>query len=197
MIALDLEGVGLEGVSLAAAGNRRVVGLHEGLEPLAGRGGLIGPLAVVAGEQRMQSWRAARGQRKTGSFMQGSDLMLRALKQTAKLPKVEFLDWLASSEGPLPSASLKALRLGPRTWLAIWLRRAWLRQRFPKPRRRVYVPASQRVKIIALRHYARQHGLVNFVETGTYLGDTAATVASLFSLCFTVEDVARAVHPLS
>jgi hypothetical protein len=43
------------------------------------------------------------------------------------------------------------------------------------------------VKIIALRRYAREHSLVNFVETGTYLGDTTAAVASTFSLCFTVE----------
>jgi hypothetical protein len=114
--------------------------------------------------------------------------MLRALKKAVKLPKIEFLDWLASSEGPAPTASLRTFRPSARSWLAIWFRRAWLRQfQFPVPRRYLYVPASQRVKVTALLRYAREYGLVNFVETGTYLGDTTSAIAPMFCLCFSVE----------
>jgi hypothetical protein len=61
------------------------------------------------------------------------------------------------------------------------------------PRRYLYVPASQRVKVTALRRYAREYGLKNFVETGTYLGDTTASLAPMFSGCFTIE-MAPALH---
>ncbi len=114
--------------------------------------------------------------------------MLDRLKRAAKLQKIEFVDWLASPEGPAPSISLRRVRVRTRTWAAIWLRRALLRQfSFPRPRRYVYLPASGRVKAAALRRYAREYGLKTFVETGTYLGDTTAAVASTFAQCFTIE----------
>jgi hypothetical protein len=114
--------------------------------------------------------------------------MLGGLKRAAKLQKIEFLDWLASSEGPAPSVSLRRVRIRVRTWAAIWLRRALPRQfSFPRPRRYLYLPASGRVKVAALRRYARDYGLETFVETGTYLGDTTAALASIFSQCFTIE----------
>jgi hypothetical protein len=123
--------------------------------------------------------------------------VLKSLKRAAKLPKIEFLDWLASPEGPAPSASLKVLKTRPITWLAIWSRRALLRQfSFPVPRRHLYVPASTRVKIKALRHYAREHVLENFVETGTYHGDTMAALAPMFYRCFTIE-MAPALHAIA
>jgi hypothetical protein len=37
------------------------------------------------------------------------------------------------------------------------------------------------------RRYARDFALINFVETGTYLGDTISELASTFHTCFTVE----------
>jgi hypothetical protein len=48
VIALDLERASLEGVSLAAAADVQVVGLHERLKPLAD-GSRGGPLAIVTG----------------------------------------------------------------------------------------------------------------------------------------------------
>src|ERR1700736_7011473 len=44
VIALDLERVGLESIRLAAAAHGGIVGLHEGLEPLADGGGRVAPL---------------------------------------------------------------------------------------------------------------------------------------------------------
>jgi hypothetical protein len=123
--------------------------------------------------------------------------VLKSLKRAVKLPKIEFLDWLSSSEGPAPAASLRAVRTRARTWIAIWSRRVLLRQfSFPKPRRYLYVPASPRTKISAILRYARDHKLDTFVETGTYLGDTVAAVAPSFNRCFTIE-MSAALHALS
>ena len=123
-----------------------------------------------------------------GDLLWARRLLSRSAKGALKLHKIEFLDWLASPEGPQPSRSLKAIETSARTWVLIWARRALLGQfSFPLPRRRLYVPASQNVKVIALRRFARQYKLQHFVETGTYLGDTTAALAPMFSRCFTIE----------
>jgi hypothetical protein len=102
--------------------------------------------------------------------------------------KIAYLYWLASSEGPTPSPFLRPLKIRSRTWLAIWLLHLRFHHyNFPLPRRNLYVPASPKVKILALRQYARRYNLKTFVETGTYLGDTIAALAPNFLRCFTIE----------
>jgi hypothetical protein len=48
VVAVGLEHIGLERIGLPAAADGRIVGLHQGLESLADRGGRIGPLAPLA-----------------------------------------------------------------------------------------------------------------------------------------------------
>jgi hypothetical protein len=48
VVAVDLEAVGLEGVSLAAAAHRRIVGLHQRLEPFAAIDRRFVPLPDIA-----------------------------------------------------------------------------------------------------------------------------------------------------
>src|SRR6202035_5120215 len=48
VVALNLEGIGLERIRLAAAGQARMVGLLDALEPFTDVRGRVGPLTVVA-----------------------------------------------------------------------------------------------------------------------------------------------------
>jgi hypothetical protein len=110
------------------------------------------------------------------------------IERPENAPKIAYLYWLASSEGPTRAPFLRPIKIWPRTWLAIWLLHwRFHHYNFPLPRRNLYVPASPKVKILALRHYARRYNLKTFVETGTYLGDTVAALAPNFLHCFTIE----------
>lgn len=117
--------------------------------------------------------------------------LVRKLKDAGRplhqrMLRLEFVDWLASPEGP-HSAALRCLMPRRSTWAAVWLRRLLLGQfDFPEPRP-LCVPPTPLVKIAAIRRYARDYGLRAFVETGTFNGDTTAAVANIFAECFTIE----------
>ncbi len=109
----------------------------------------------------------------------------RLRKRRARL---DYLVWLASSEGPREAYFLK--RFTP-SWRVLYFLR--LRHSFSKTRRRwrvprdFFIPPPPAVKVRALRHYATMFDLSIFVETGTFLGQTVAGVADLFDRCFTIE----------
>jgi hypothetical protein len=112
----------------------------------------------------------------------------RAARKGTRKERLAFIDWLASSEGPSPSPTLKTFEAGAATWLALWKRRLLSREGdLPRPRRYLYIPPNPIVKIAALRRYARDHRLRVFVETGTHIGSTTAALASQFDRCFTIE----------
>jgi len=118
--------------------------------------------------------------------------LLRAIEGPAhprlhKLQKLDFIDWLASSEGPDGAGDLKSIEPGTSTWVALWLRRLSLGRIESRERTRLFVPCSPLAKILALRRYGRDFSLRVLVETGTYLGDTTAALADDFERCFTVE----------
>jgi hypothetical protein len=105
-----------------------------------------------------------------------------------KKRRLGYLQWLASSAGPREAAYLK--RFTPSAPLLGALR---LRHAFSKapPRcrdgRDLFLVPPHIVKARAIRRHAEIYGLSVFVETGTFLGDMVAAVASTFERCITIE----------
>lgn len=102
-----------------------------------------------------------------------------------KMEKLNYLQWLASAQGPREH-NLRKLRITPEARWLIWLYAACLGLDRPI-RSTVNIPSSPLVKILAIRWYARRFRLKSFVETGTYYGATTAAVAAEFDRCFTIE----------
>src|ERR1700731_3889597 len=74
--------------------------------------------------------------------------------------KLAFVDWLASSRGPQPSARLRSISLPSAGWVGVCVRRIIEGKfEFPRPRQRLYVPSTSFAKIKAVRRYARDFGL--------------------------------------
>jgi hypothetical protein len=112
----------------------------------------------------------------------------RRMQRVIKPEKIRYLLWLASSQGPRPSGTLKSIAVGPLAWAAIWHR--WMLEgedRFPPEPRRLYVVPNPGTKIRALLSYARRYRLRVFVETGTFVGSTVAALAPEFDECTTIE----------
>ena len=99
-----------------------------------------------------------------------------------------YLDWVASSEGPRSVYYLKRFKPPLPVLFGLRLRHALSAER-PACRgsRYLFIPPSSRVKARALSRYAARFGLLVFVETGTYRGDTVAAIASQFDRCVTIE----------
>lgn len=116
------------------------------------------------------------------------------LLRTKLLRRLGYLQWLASSQGPQEAVFLKRFKPPPLVLQTLRLRHAFSR-RVPRCRETdaLFLIPPHAVKVAALRRYARQHGLKNFIETGTYLGDTTAALAPMFSHCVTIE-IAPALH---
>jgi hypothetical protein len=97
-----------------------------------------------------------------------------------KAGKREFLDWLSSPAGTSAQPYLRAmtLRLPTRLWFLL------RKHRIPAV---IYLPSPPFVKVLALKRYARQYGLKTFVETGTFMGNTTASMADVMARCITVE----------
>ena len=128
MVTLDLERVGLEDIGLAAAAHRRIVGLHEDWNHwrMAAGEPTHCPLSLATAGNSMASAHRAEKDNFIGDLLWARRLLSRSAKGALKLHKIEFLDWLASPEGPQPSRSLKAIETSARTWVLIWARRALL-----------------------------------------------------------------------
>jgi hypothetical protein len=110
------------------------------------------------------------------------------VERRARNERLRFVDWLASPEGPAPSPALKTFKVRPETWMALWGRRLLSGEfNLPMPRGRLYVPPPPLVKVAALRRYARSYRLATFIETGTHLGRTVASLSPEFDRCFTIE----------
>ena len=47
----------------------------------------------------------------------------------------------------------------------------------------IRVPSPPFVKVLVLKRYGRQYGLKTFVETGTFMGNTTASMAEVIPKC--------------
>jgi hypothetical protein len=101
-----------------------------------------------------------------------------------KREKRAYVDWLVSSAGTRPEHFLRAFTPGFYSQMLIWARNR--RVEFGRLQH-IYLPSSPRVKVLALRRYARAYGATVFVETGTATGQTTGLVADLFQRCTTIE----------
>jgi hypothetical protein len=95
--------------------------------------------------------------------------------------KWNYLQWLASAEGPAAAHFLRRFQLPLLTYLRLRWRRSFSRSRH------VFITPSPRVKALAIRSHGRRFAIGTFVETGTFKGETIAAVASSFDQCITIE----------
>jgi hypothetical protein len=102
--------------------------------------------------------------------------------------RVLLMDWHISAAGPKRQPFLRSFtpRTASRLLLALV---AWLRGKPTRPSafRDLSIPSTQRVKVVALRRYARGYPPRVFIETGTHTGDTTAALAPMFQRCVTIE----------